>query len=82
MKTNDNGFKSLKMVMYFVLFLVALVVGLVVDFLVSSVSGIHIVDWNVADRGLWVLLWTLIAFPILCLSSRMRNYNSWEDIYK
>jgi hypothetical protein len=101
METNDNGFKSLKRVMYLVLFLVAYGFGLIVDCLASCLHGTNalfwtwenrdvwmehvgttVFGWNAAEHGLGTLLWTVIAFLVLCWIVGMHKYNSLEEYQK
>jgi hypothetical protein len=44
--------------------------------------GTIVFGWTAADRGLWVLLWTLMAFLVLCWISGMHKYNSLEEYQK
>ena len=57
----DNGINALKGVMAFVTLICSIVVGLVVEL---AIAGMDIVYWTFADRGLWLVLWTMIAYAI------------------
>lgn len=54
MKTNDNGLKSLKRVMCFMLFIEASVVGLIVDGFVSCLHEANVFEWTWANRDIWM----------------------------
>jgi hypothetical protein len=67
--TNNNQFnsKAFIYVMTSMLLLCALVVGFVVEFIIA---GVNIVEWSFAARGAWLLVWTSIAFLVLCVLNR------------
>ena len=57
----DNGINALKGVMAFVTLICSIVVGFVIEL---AIAGMDIVYWTFADRGLWLALWTCIAYAI------------------
>ena len=42
--------------------------------------GTTVFGWTTAERGLWTLLWTAIAFLILCLMNNICDYSKLEEV--
>ena len=61
MKNHDNGIGALKCVMAFAMLICSLVIALAVEL---AIAGTNITHWTFAERGLWLALWTIIAYAI------------------
>ena len=63
----DNGLNALKGVMAFVTLICSVVVGFVIEL---AIAGMDIVYWTFADRGLWLILWAVIAYAVALFVGR------------
>ena len=66
---------GLKSVAICIVLLCAFVVGLAVELLIA---GVNIVYWTFAARGLWLILWTAIAFAALLAANWIASIVSFS----
>ena len=73
----SDGTQALRCVMAFVMLICSIVIGFVVEL---TIAGMDIIYWTFSDRGLWLVLWTIITYAIVIFLNKDAFFSKHIDL--